>query len=91
MTGVWTQGRCAFEKGGSARAHTTNLTNATMVLQALTDRLQKRLENVDWVTFLTRDVVMIVTTHLQTLRQTDSSLEHFPSHPALVSDEAEIR
>jgi len=57
----------------------------------LTDALHARLEKVDWVTFLTRDVVMIITTHLHTLRQSNSSLENFPSHPALVSNEAEIR
>ena len=51
--------------------------------------MQRRLERVDWVTFLTRDVVLIVTAHLQTLRQTDA-LADFPSHPALVSEEAEV-
>ena len=59
--------------------------------QAVIDSFQTRLEAVDWVTFLTRDVIMILTTHLQTLRQADMMLEHFPSHPALVSHEAEIR
>lgn len=34
---------------------------------------------------------MILTTHLQTVRLSDASLGHFPTHPALVSDEAEVR
>lgn len=52
------------------------------------DSLQVRLGAVDVLTFLTRDVVVALCSHLQTVRQ--SPRHAFPSHPCLVSKEAEL-
>ena len=59
------------------------------LLQELMDNLKARLLEVDFLAFFTRDMMVILTIHLQTLKQ--SSHSRFPSHPCLVSKEEELR
>lgn len=58
-------------------------------LDVLVDRLHSRVQQIDWVSFLTQDVVHLFTHYVEHLSELDIGL--FPSHPCLQSDADEER
>ena len=50
--------------------------------------MHERLQNIDIITLFTRDLIVIFTIHLQTVK--NSTTNQFPSHPCLVSKDEEL-